>query len=156
MKGIGAWRTSVVATVSGVSVAVAGVLLFARSGPSGPTYVVPEAVAVTSTGPGPAAGARGPGIPPAPGGTQNAPPNPYGDAPTANLKRVANALRVGYKSVNTLVTLPAGLNLTARVDVSVLFDERGNGSQRVTQAYDDARGNRFVANVAAGSGTRRR
>jgi len=46
---------------------------------------------------------RGPGIPPAPGSTQNAPPDANPGAPTANLKTVANSLHLHFKSVTVVV-----------------------------------------------------
>lgn len=99
--------------------------------------------------------ARGPGIPPAPGASQNAPPDANPGASTANLKKVANALHLDRRSVTVVVTLPPGLGVTNRVDVSVDFDERG-ASRRVTQPYDNTRGNRILADLADGGGARRR
>jgi hypothetical protein len=119
-----------------------GVLLVAR----GHDPVTPRATADT---------ARGPGIPPAPGGSQNAPPNQNPGASTANLKKVAGALHLDRKSVTVVVTLPPGLGVTNRVDVSVDFDERGT-SQRITQPYDNTKGNRILANLAEGGGAKRR
>ncbi|HEY2949680.1 MAG TPA: hypothetical protein VGJ53_15005 [Micromonosporaceae bacterium] len=161
MRGIKYQRNAVLATVTGISVGLAGVLLFARSAPSGTPDDVPRAAAATQTGAAATrtgtagAAVRGPGIPPAPAASQNAPPDPNPGAPTANLKRVAGALQLRHKSVTAVVTLPAGLGVTNRVDVSVLF---GNGaqSQRITQAYNNASGNRFVANFAANDGQKRR
>lgn len=43
-------------------------------------------------------------------------------APTPSLTKVANAFTVGIKSVSMLVKLPAGLNLTVPVKVSILVD----------------------------------
>jgi hypothetical protein len=156
MRGIRYQRNAVLATVTGISVGLAGVLLFARSGTPDD---VPRAAAATqagaaATGTGTAGAVRGPGIPPAPGASQNAPPDPNPGAPTANLKRVAGALQLRHKSVTAVVTLPAGLGVTNRVDVSVLF---GNGtqSQRITQAYNNSDGNRFVANFPANDGQKR-
>jgi hypothetical protein len=146
------------ATATGVIVGLAGVLLFVqfqRPDPADPPVLaVPQAV-VKSAPASVGKGVRGPGIPPAPGASQNAPPDPNAGAPTANLKRVANALHLKYKSVTAVVTLPAGLGVTNRVDVSVDFDERGQ-SQRVTQAYSNADGNRILANLADNGGQRRR
>jgi hypothetical protein len=147
----------VLATVAGIVVGLAGVLLFVRVGgstPDAPSEPTPAAAVMSGSG-FTGNGVRGPGIPPAPGASQNAPPQPDAGAPTANLKRVAGALLLRYRSVSVAVWLPAGLNLTARVDVSVLFDEGGQ-ARRVTQTYDNARGNRFLADLAEYEGARRR
>jgi hypothetical protein len=70
------------ATATGLGVAVPGMLLFTRIGPFDGSEAVPRNAAATGTAQPP--GGRGPGSPPAPGSTQNAPPNPNSDAPTAN------------------------------------------------------------------------
>lgn len=131
-------RTSILATVTGIRVGLAGVLIFTRPGLPGTPDVDPKAAAATKSVP--AVGARGPGIPPAPGSTQNAPPDANPGAPTANLKTVANALHLDYKSVTVVVTAPAGLGITDRLDVSLRFGKEG---QHVTQPYDNAAGNRL-------------
>src|SRR4051794_21749591 len=141
-------RNGVLAAITVLAVTVAGALLVNRAQQSdAPESSAVRDVANASTA-APANGVRGPGIPPAPGASQNAPPNPNAGAPTANLKRIANALQLRYKSVNAVVTLPAGLNLTHPVGVSVLF-----GSQRVTQPYNNASGNRLAATFPANDGT---
>jgi hypothetical protein len=152
-------RVRVLATVTGISLGMAGVLLFVRFGPPPtPDSAAPNPAAAAharsaAANSGSAAStARGPGLPPPPGASQNAPPNPYGDAPTANLKRVANALRWNNKSITAVVTLPAGLNLTAPVDVSILFGAYG---PRATQTYNNATGNRYVHNFPDRDGLKR-
>lgn len=57
-------------------------------------------------------------------------PGPTHLAPTENLTKVANAFTAKFKSVSLLISLRAGLRLTAPVEVSVLF-----GAERVTQDY---------------------
>jgi hypothetical protein len=140
-------RNGVLAAITVLAVAVAGGLLLSRA--PQPDSLTVRDVANASTAP--ANGVRGPGIPPAPGASQNAPPNPNSNAPTANLKQVANNLQLRVRSVSAVVTLPAGLNLTHPVSVSILF-----GSQRVTQPYNNAAGNRFPATFPANDGTQRR
>jgi hypothetical protein len=142
---------TVTVTVTVVSVAVAGVLLFVRTGlPGTPNVVVlTPAAAEKSTN-----SVGGKGIPPSSDYTYSEPPN-ANPAPTANLKIVSTALQMKSKSVTVLVTLPAGLGITNRVDVSVDFDERSTTHQRITQTYDNAHGNRIIANLADGDGRKR-
>jgi hypothetical protein len=145
------------ATASAVVVGLAGLLLLVRCQASSSTEPnAPAPAAATRSGSDTGNGVRGPGIPPAPGATQNAPPHANAGAPTADLKKIANNLHLNHKSVTAVVTLPAGLGVTNRVDVSVLFDEGGTGAKRITQAYDKAHGNRIVANLAEGGGQKRR
>jgi len=134
-----------------MAVAVSGALLFARSGPSDTPNVVEARPAAVE---GSTNSVEGKGIPPSSDYTYSAPPeaNP---APTPNLRIVASYLQVKSRSVTVVVALPAGLGITNRVDVSVAFDERGPNSQRVTQTYNNARGNRIIANLAEGGGQRR-
>jgi hypothetical protein len=138
-------KRTTVGIAAGVVAGLAGVLLFARM--PAPAPVTLESMANN---------ARGPGIPPAPGSSQNAPPNPNPGASTANLKMVANALHLDYKSVTVVVTLPPGLGVSNRVDVSVSFDERGQHAQRITQAYSNSNGNRIIADLDPGDGQKRR
>jgi hypothetical protein len=153
MRGTRNWRNSVLAAVAAIAVAFAGAYLLGRSGRSeAPNQVVRPAAVVRSG----ADAVRGPGIPPAPGSTQNAPPDPNAGAPTANLRHVANAIEVRAKSVTTVVTLPPGLNLTARVDVSALFDEGAAQAKRVTQTYDNTSGNRLLVHLPTADGQKRR
>jgi hypothetical protein len=131
----------VTGTIALIVVGLTGALLVAR----GHDPVTPRATADN---------VRGPGIPPAPGASQNAPPDANPGASTPNLKKVANALHLDHKSVTVAVTLPPGLGVTNRVDVSVDFDERG-ASKRITQPYDNMRGNRILADLADNGGARR-
>src|SRR5690348_16098092 len=135
MTGIRDRRNSVLATVTGISVAIAGVLVFTRTG------LHEAGTADGGTKAAPAAAVRGPGIPPAPGSTQNAPPDPNPGAPTANLKKAANALRLKYKSVTVALLVPAGLGLTNRVDVSLRYGSQG---EHITQTYNNQSGNRLL------------
>jgi hypothetical protein len=150
-----------VGIVAGLCAAVIGLAAAAQyvrhgygAGPD-PGTAVPVAAVRTGTVPTPGNDVRGPGIPPAPGSSENAPPDPNNGAPTANLKRIANNLHLTYKSVTAVVTLPAGLGVTNRVDVSVLF---GTGAQakRITQSYNNSNGNRIVYDFPANDGQRRR
>ncbi len=136
--------TSILATVTGISVAVAGVLLFTRT---------PETVVKTTASSQTAPGVRGPGIPPAPGSTQNAPPDANPGAPTANLKTVANSLHLNFKSVTVVVKAPPGLGLTNRVDIDLRYGSQG---EHLTQTYDNASGNRLLVNLLEGDGQKRR
>ena len=144
-------RTSILATVTGISVAVVGVLLVVRTGlPGTPNGVVARpAAAEKSTN-----SVGGKGIPPTSDYTYSEPPD-ANPAPTANLKIVKSYLQVKHKSVTVVVALPAGLGITNRVDVSVDFDERGPNHQRITQTYSNAHGNRIIANLVAGDGRQR-
>jgi hypothetical protein len=144
-------RTSVVATITGISIAVAGVLIFTRTDVPGIPPAVPKAAAATNTVP--AAGARGPGIPPAPGATQNAPPDANPSAPTSNIHKVADALHLNFKSVTVVVTAPAALGVTNRLDISLRYSNQG---QHVTQPYNNSAGNRLVATLPEGDGSKRR
>jgi hypothetical protein len=83
--------------------------------------------------------------------TENAPSDPFFDAPTPNLNRIANALRVREKSVTGVVSVPAGLNLGTPMEISVLF-----GTTRVTQNYANGAGNRLAADFPALDGQKRR
>src|SRR4051812_26856214 len=79
-------RNGVLAAITVLAVTVTGALLVNRAQQSGaPESLAVRDVANASTA-APANGVRGPGIPPAPGASQNAPPNPNAGAPTANLK----------------------------------------------------------------------
>jgi hypothetical protein len=143
-------RATVLAVVA-VAVVGAGALVLAWSGPSNTPNVVearPAAVERSTNS------VDGKGIPPSSDYTYSAPPD-ANPAPTANLKIVASYLQLKSKSVTVVVTLPAGLGTTNRVDVSVAFDERGPNSQRITQTYSNAKGNRIIANLADGGGQRR-
>ncbi len=75
---------------------------------------------------------------------------PYVNAPTENLKSVSAAMVLRWRSVTAVVTLQPKLNLSAPVDVSILF-----GVQRITQTYNNSSGNRFVSNFDAKDGLKR-
>jgi hypothetical protein len=144
MNGLKNRRTSILATVTGISVGIAGVLLLTRT---------PEVVFKTDTASNTTADVRGPGIPPAPGATQNAPPDSNHGAPTANLKKVANALHLNYKSVTVVVTAPHGLGLTNRVGIDLRYGSQG---EHLAQTYDNRSGNRLLVNLPEGDGQKRR
>jgi hypothetical protein len=87
------------------------------------------------------------------GGTTgtNAPAGPFSNAPTENLFRIASHLSLRQKSVTSVVTVPAKLGITSPVEISILF-----GTQRITQNYSEANGNRFRFDFDALDGTVRR
>ena len=144
------WRRTV-ATVATAGL-VAGVVLSASAMPGRLTSAAAAAAAAVQAGDTTlaAAGAVLPG-PTAPPPSEGAPPDPFADAPTANLNRLANALQVRNKSVTTVVTAPYGLGIGNRVEISVLF-----GSRRVTQVYGNGTGNRLVNDFPALDGKKRR
>lgn len=72
-------------------------------------------------------------------------------APTANLTLVANALRLGYKSLSTLVTVIPNLPVTQPVEISIGYYSPA-GNERITQSYVRASGNRFLYNDREGDG----
>ena len=72
-------------------------------------------------------------------------------APTANLTLVANALRLSYKSVSTLVTVAPNLPVTQPVEISIGYYSPA-GNERITQSYVRASGNRFLYNDKEGDG----
>ena len=147
-------RPSVISTAVAVAIGLAGVALFVRLPRPDPVDPAAEPAAAVRSGSTAGPAARGPGIPPAPGATQNAPPDANPGAPTANLKKVADNLHLNFKSTTVVVTLPPGLRITNRVEVSTLFDEGAPNAQRITQTYDNGNGNRMLANVAEGNGNR--
>jgi hypothetical protein len=87
------------------------------------------------------------------GGTSgtNAPAGPFSTAPTENLFRVASHLSLRHKSVTTVVTVPPGLGITNRLEISILF-----GTQRITQNYNEISGNRLAVDFDALEGAARR
>jgi hypothetical protein len=93
-------------------------------------------------------------VPPTPGGGTNAPPDPFHDAPTPNLHRVAAGLHLRSMSVSTLLTVDARLAVSNPVDVSVLFGSGANAT-RITQPYAAA-GNQFRHDFPADDGRSRR
>ena len=72
-------------------------------------------------------------------------------APTANLTLVANALRLAYKSLSTLVTVAPNLPITQPIEISVGYYSPA-GNERITQSYVRASGNRFLHNDKEGDG----
>ncbi|RAY16364.1 hypothetical protein DPM19_05650 [Actinomadura craniellae] len=78
---------------------------------------------------------------------------PFPDAPTAGIRKVAASLQVKIKSVSTLVTVPAGLNVGA-TKISVRYSTPA-GSQWVEQDYVNGTGNRFLHHYPAGDGVKR-
>ena len=80
-------------------------------------------------------------------------PKPAIDAPTAALSALANAIVIRSRSVSTVVTVPAGLPVSANTEISILFGYQG--STRQTQTYSPDAGNRFTFDFAAGDGTAR-
>jgi len=88
-------------------------------------------------------------------GTPSAALDTYADAPSDNLRLLARALRFKYKSTTGVLTVPPGLRLTAPVEISMLWDERGPRPTRATQDYNDATGNRWIFFYPIGSGLRR-
>jgi hypothetical protein len=145
---------SLLATVTGIGVGIAGVLLFVGFGPpAGLDEPNPADAAATRSGPTagrppfPGFPTRpGPGIGPStgPGSTTGPPSDVHPNAPTDNLRRLATALRLKHKSTTGVLTVAAGLNLTNPVEVSILWDEVSSRPTRATQDYNDATGIRFV------------
>jgi hypothetical protein len=87
------------------------------------------------------------------GPTESAPT--YADAPSDNLRLLARALRFKYKSSTGVLMVPPGLRLTAPVEISMLWDERGPKPTRATQDYNNATGNRSLFFYPVGNGLRR-
>jgi hypothetical protein len=79
----------------------------------------------------------------------------YADAPSDNLRLLARALRFRYKSTTGVLMVPPGLRLTAPVEISMLWDERGPKPTRATQDYNNATGNRSLFFYPIGNGLRR-
>jgi hypothetical protein len=105
-----------------------------------------------STG-GPSPSGDGPPLPSGePGTTPSAVAGPHAEAPSDNLRRLATALRVKHKSTTGVMTVAAGLNLTAPVEISVLWDEVGPRPTRATQDYNNATGNRSLFLFPPGDG----
>jgi hypothetical protein len=158
-------RTSVLATVTGISVGIAGVLLFVRFGPTPGPQAPPDPAAKAYARPLPShpripTFPSLPGRPPGPTATGDRPgPSsdvPHANAPTDNLRRLATALRLKHKSITGVLTVPPGLNLTARVEISMLWDEGGPRPTRATQDYNNATGNRFIFPYPAGDSSIRK
>jgi hypothetical protein len=184
MQGWGNRRTTILALAGAAAVAVgmlvysAFVLLAApapdpvgaaatRTVASNPDTPVPPSLTPPSTalpsgpaGPptgGPSPSGDGPPWPSGePGTTPGAPADLHADAPSDNLRRLATALRVKHKSTTGVMTVAAGLNLTAPVEISVLWDEVGPRPTRTTQDYNNATGNRALFLFPPGDGRPRR
>jgi hypothetical protein len=75
---------------------------------------------------------------------------PYVNAPTENLRAVSASMHLRWRSVTAAVSVQPRLNLSAPVDISILF-----GAQRITQTYNNSSGNRFVSNFDAKDGLKR-
>jgi hypothetical protein len=147
---------SVLATVTGISVGLAGVLLFVRFGPPG-SAEPPNPAERANTSSATANPRRPPlgmpSFPALPGrqsgsgpsaGSPSAPAGPSVDAPTENLRKVVAALRFKYKSTTGVLIVPPGLNLTGTVEISMLWDEGSSRPTRATQNYNNATGNRSI------------
>jgi hypothetical protein len=76
-------------------------------------------------------------------------------AATENLGRLATSLRLKHKSTTAVLTVPAGLNLTNQVEISILWDSLGRSPTRATQNYNNATGNRFLFYFPADGGAAR-
>lgn len=69
----------------------------------------------------------------------NQSPSARYEAPTNSLNLVANALAVNNKSITGVVRVPSGLVLSAKVEISVVYD----GVRRLTQDYNSVGGNKI-------------
>jgi hypothetical protein len=128
-----------------------GAALSACAGGPAPTAALTlvgssAALPPASAAPAPLAIHRGVVLPPS-----DEAPKPTNPGPDDALTRLATATVIRSRSVSTVVTVPAGLPVTNRTDISILF---GYG-QRQTQAYDATNGNRFTFDFDAGDGKRR-
>jgi hypothetical protein len=155
VRGIANHRVGLLATVTGISVGIAGVLLFVGFGPlAGSDEPNPADAAATRPGPNVGRpsfpgfptlpGRPGAGPSTGPGSTTGPPGDVHPNAPTDNLRRLATALRLKHKSTTGVLTVAAGLNLTNPVEVSILWDEVSPRPTRATQDYNDATGIRFI------------
>jgi hypothetical protein len=159
-------RASVLATVTGIIVGIAGVLVFIRFGPPvGAESPNPAERANTgsATGKSPRPPVGMPSFPGLPGhqsgsgpsaGSPSVSAGPSVDGPTDNLRKVKAAARFAYKSTTGVYTVPPGLNLTGTVEISVLWDEGSARPTRATQNYNNATGNRSVFLFPAEAGPR--
>jgi hypothetical protein len=175
MRGLMDRRLGVLATVAGAAVGLAGALVFAGFGPlagpespSNPAEAPNARPAVSDPDrpnlPGPTSSPSMPGPSSVPGrssrpsrtdGGPSASPDAHADAQTENLRRLATALQFKYKSTTAVLRVPAGLNLTASVEISVLWDEAGLRPTRATQDYNNATGNRSLFFFPAAEGRAR-
>jgi hypothetical protein len=182
MRGPGDRRVGVLVAVTGASALVVAMLVFAVLGflvgpveapnpASAPNAVEAANPRSVASGPGlpsqgeppsgPSAPASrpstaGPSWPPgSSAGTRSPSAGAPGDAPSENLRRLAVALRFTYKSTTGLLTVPAGLNLTASVEISMMRDEVGPRPTLATQDYNNATGNRSIFLFPPGDGRAR-
>jgi hypothetical protein len=164
MRGFTDRRLGLLATVTGAAVGLVGLLLFAGFGPlagpeppSNPAEAANARPAVSNSDrPDPAGPSSSPSVPgpSSASGRSSGPSRPedspsasagaYVDAPSENLRRLASALQFKYKSTTAVLRVPAGLGLTAAVEISVLWDEAGLRPTRATQDYNNATGNRSL------------
>jgi hypothetical protein len=79
--------------------------------------------------------------------TEAAAGGPHASAPTANLRKLANALVVTKNSPTVEVSAPAGLDVGI-VEISILF-----GADRLTRNYNNTSGSRFEVHAPPGDGT---
>ena len=77
-------------------------------------------------------------------------------APTASLTMVANAIKLQYKSLNTVLAVPPGLSLPTPVEITVEYLSPASPRQIITQKYVPETGNRFVRQDLVGDGNPRR
>jgi hypothetical protein len=164
MRGLMDHRRGLLATVTGIAAGLAGGLLIAGCGPladpgspSNPAEAANAPPSVSNSDrpdqAGPSSSPSGPDPAPVPGRSSR-PSRPedspstsagaYADAPSDNLRRLASALQFRYKSTTAVLRVPAGLDLTAAVEISVLWDEAGTRPTRATQDYNNATGNRSL------------
>ena len=101
------------------------------------------------TNPGPAAPAADAPVPASedPQPTDAAAAGPHASAPTANLRKLADALVVTKNSPTVEVSAPAGLDVGI-VEISILF-----GADRLTRNYNNTSGSRFEVHAPTGDGT---
>lgn len=77
-------------------------------------------------------------------------PGPHDDAPTENLRRIANGLNYYGVSVTSIYWVERARNVTNPVEISISF-----GGRRVTQNYDNVNGNRLKVDFPANDGSKR-
>jgi hypothetical protein len=78
--------------------------------------------------------------------------------PTGNITKVANAIQVQAKSLNTSVSVPAGLALSKPVTISIAYlsPQPSTGNERRTQIYAPSVGNNFLYSDPEGGGKARK
>ena len=77
-------------------------------------------------------------------------------APTPSLTIVANAMNLQSKSLNSLLVVPPGLQLSTPVDINVEYLSPASPRETITQSYIVETGNRFVRQDLVGDGKPRR